>query len=259
MGNAAQAACCSAGPGPGQHCCSGASRPEGAPSNPGELGVPVAGAPLLSHEVMGVEPVAPPGLDIILEPPGQEDNPNGIPGGDSAAGGDERRADEDTQKVSYDDGSSYAGQIEDGKRNGHGLWQSRTGQYEGQWQGDIQHGKGRQTWSDGRVYEGQFLNGKFAGSGKMIWHTQKGLLIYDGEYQDDLKCGKGKFVWADGRTYDGEWLRGKRHGRGMYMNARCEQKVGFWLNDRFERWEKSGAGGNNGSGKISGGPDDEAP
>lgn len=230
----------------------------------------MAGAPLPSHEVMGTEPVAPPGIDdvqdfadtdrrpSILEPPSAIGDSEGVAATSEAAGGDERRSDDDTQRVSYDDGSSYTGQIDRGKRHGHGLWQSRTGQYEGQWQDDIQHGKGRQTWSDGRVYEGQFQNGKFAGSGKMIWHTQKGLLIYEGEYKDDLKCGKGKFVWADGRTYDGEWLRGKRHGRGMYMNARCEQKVGFWANDRFERWEKSGAG-NNRDGKSSGGPPDDEP
>ena len=53
---------------------------------------------------------------------------------------------------------------------GHGVWQSKSCQYEGQWkapagtqplwacsclpQEDQQDGHGRQTWSDGRVYEG---------------------------------------------------------------------------------------------------------
>lgn len=35
-------------------------------------------------------------------------------------------------------------------------------------QADAQDGQGRQTWSDGRVYEGQFQNGRFSGTGKMV-------------------------------------------------------------------------------------------
>lgn len=201
-----------------------------------------------------MEPAPAPGIDSVQEfalsdrgPDAQDGEYGGAnpedacPGGDSAAGGDGLG---EYQTVTYDDGSTYTGQCLDGKRHGHGLWQSQTGQYEGAWKEDIQHGKGRQTWSDGRVYNGQFEEGKFAGHGRMVWHTQKGLLIYEGEYVDDLKHGAGKFVWADGRTYDGEWQRGKRHGRGMYMNSRCEQKIGYWVNDQFERWEKTeGIGG----------------
>jgi len=71
----------------------------------------------------------------------------------------------------------------------------------------------------------------------MHWHTQKGLLIYEGEYKEDLKHGSGKFVWADGRTYDGEWRTGKRHGKGIYVNAKQERKVGYWAEDKFDRWE----------------------
>lgn len=146
---------------------------------------------------------------------------------------------EEKQFVTYQDGSTYTGLIRDGKRNGHGVWQSKNCQYEGQWKADSQHGQGRQTWSDGRVYEGQFQLGRFAGTGRMVWHTQKGLLVYEGQYQDDLKHGHGKFVWADGRTYDGEWFQGKRHGRGTYITAKAERKVGYWIEDKFDRWEAS--------------------
>eukprot|EP00913_Durusdinium_trenchii_P017825 g16750.t1 len=153
--------------------------------------------------------------------------------------------------------------IKEGKRHGHGVWQSKNCQYEGQWKADAQDGQGRQTWSDGRVIQGQFQNGRFSGTGKMVWHTQKGMLVYEGQYkddcgdrfmflsatvffngqfnlliQDDLKHGHGKFVWPDGRTYDGEWSQGKRHGRGTYITAKAERKVGYWQDDKFDRWEK---------------------
>jgi len=166
------------------------------------------------------------------------------PGGDSAAGAGKGLDKKEQQYVTGVDGSTYVGQIVDGKKQGHGIWQSQSGHYEGQWFADAQHGKGRQTWSDGRVYDGQFQFGRFSGSGRMVWHTQKGLLIYEGQYEDDMKHGNGKFVWADGRVYDGQWQHGKRHGKGMYQNVRSERKVGFWVDDKFDRWEQAEAGGN---------------
>jgi hypothetical protein len=44
-------------------------------------------------------------------------------------------------------------------------------------------GVGIYTWSDGRVYKG--------------------------EYKDDKKHGYGEYSWADGRVYCGFWSKGK--------------------------------------------------
>jgi len=230
---ASSGACCSGSQDQGGDKCCGSNKVLG-----DQIGAPVAGKPLPSSELLGIDNLPSPGWDCKAEI--GESNDGGtalatkgaVPGGDSAAGGREEH-----QIVTYGDGSQYMGQIVDGKRHGQGKWESKSGMYEGQWQADVQHGKGRQTWSDGRVYDGQFQNGKFAGSGRMVWETQRGLLTYEGAYQDDLKHGKGKFVWADGRTYDGYWERGKRHGRGTYTNARHEQKIGYWVDDKFEKWE----------------------
>eukprot|EP00747_Dinoflagellata_sp_TGD_P169091 gnl/TRDRNA2_/TRDRNA2_197111_c0_seq1.p1 gnl/TRDRNA2_/TRDRNA2_197111_c0~~gnl/TRDRNA2_/TRDRNA2_197111_c0_seq1.p1 ORF type:complete len:254 (+),score=44.76 gnl/TRDRNA2_/TRDRNA2_197111_c0_seq1:57-818(+) len=234
---AAQGACCSTGR-------------DGAV---GTGNAPIVGASKVTDgakdEVLGIQEVAP-GMNssLVLGPTPEEGSgavkppaaagassmkANSVEPADSAAGGDGQHQQE---SVTYEDGSTYTGQIQAGKRHGHGIWQSKTGQYDGQWHNDQQHGKGRQTWSDGRVYEGQFAVGKFSGTGKMVWHTQKGVLVYEGEYQDDLKHGQGKFVWADGRTYDGEWQKGKRWGQGAYVNARGEKKIGIWVDDKFERW-----------------------
>jgi len=225
MGNSS--GCCTSGNG-AERCCN--------KKNKEALGAPITGEPLPSSEVVGIETREAPGLNSKAELGNDSTGAvkdRGVAGGDSAAGGDPV----ERQTMQYIDGSTYVGQMEDSKRHGQGIWQSNTGQYDGQWQGDVQHGKGRQTWVDGRVYDGQFEFGKFAGTGRMVWNTPKGLLTYEGEYKEDLKHGTGKFVWADGRSYDGEWQFGKRHGRGMYTNARLEQKVGYWLNDKFDRWE----------------------
>lgn len=226
MGNLG--ACCSAGNKDGA-CCAGGG------ANRMDVGSAVGVGPVPSNELQGIDASPPPGLTSkqSIEPSSKRE-------ADSAAGGDSKS---DYQYVTYEDESTYTGQLDTvGKRHGHGQWQSRTAQYEGQWQDDKQHGKGRQTWTDGRVYDGQFALGKFAGTGRMVWHTQKGSLVYEGQYEDDLKHGWGKFVWGDRRTYDGEWRRGKRHGKGTYMNVQGEKKVGYWLEDKFDRWEQPSGG-----------------
>lgn len=268
LSEVAAAACCASGTCPGRSASTSA-RPDADSSTAGEGGAPVVA------ESWDFEPVAPPvGAEneydelphTALSPPGtaRQDGAGGLVLEEAAvhllSSPRMRPGGVDGQTIAYEDGSSYTGDVDGGKRHGEGLWQSRTGKYEGQWQDNKQHGKGRQTWSNGNMYEGQFRNGKFAGCGRMTWQTRKGLVVYEGEYEDDLKCGKGRFIWADGRTYDGDWFQGKRHGRGRYMNTKCEHKVGFWASDRFLRWEieavsanaSGGAPTNIGGGNIAG-------
>lgn len=202
-----------------------------------------------TNEVMGVPPTAPPGvcLKAALVPGGSAPTANTTAGGDEGGGPDASRgaiASKDVgeaQTITYDDGSTYTGQVVDGLRHGHGIRECSTGSYEGQWEADTQHGRGKQIWTDGRTFEGDFVHGKFDGYGKMVWHTQKGLLVYEGQYKADLKHGSGKFAWGDGRIYDGEWNRGMRHGRGKYTNANSQEKVGYWVEDKFDRWESTAA------------------
>lgn len=197
----------------------------------------------LANEVMGVPPTAPPGvcLKAALVPNSGQAATNTAAGADDGGGPDASAAGnkdgQEAMSLVYEDGSKYTGQIVDGLRQGHGIRECATGSYEGQWQADQQHGRGKQVWTDGRTFEGEFVHGKFDGFGKMVWHTQKGLLIYEGQYKADLKHGSGKFAWGDGRVYDGEWNRGMRHGRGKYTNAANQEKVGYWVEDKFDRWE----------------------
>jgi hypothetical protein len=182
---------------------------------------------------MGVEPQPPPGINHLVSFDTENANGDVCASKDTSGDGTVKKNDTITCK----DGSTYVGQMLNGMRHGRGLRRSVTSNYDGEWEADTQHGRGKQTWTDGRIYEGQFDQGKFSGDGRMRWSTQKGDLVYEGQYRDDLKHGFGKFVWADGRTYEGEWCCGKRHGRGKYINARLEQKVGYWLDDKFDRWE----------------------
>ena len=53
------------------------------------------------------------------------------------------------------------------------------------------HGRGIFTWSDGRKYEG--------------------------EYIDDKKEGHGIFTWPDGRQYDGNWQQTSEDDEGRWQ------------------------------------------
>eukprot|EP00931_Biecheleriopsis_adriatica_P010928 TRINITY_DN111996_c0_g1_i1.p1 TRINITY_DN111996_c0_g1~~TRINITY_DN111996_c0_g1_i1.p1 ORF type:complete len:261 (+),score=49.01 TRINITY_DN111996_c0_g1_i1:85-783(+) len=136
----------------------------------------------------------------------------------------------------YEDGSTFKGQLADGRRHGYGVWTSPAEQYTGQWRFDQRDGEGRQTWQDGRAYDGQFKQGKFHGVGRMEWHTPNGLMLYEGQYVDDLKHGVGKYVWPDNRMYEGEWKDGQRSGKATYTNSQGQSRAGIWKDDKVVSW-----------------------
>lgn len=210
-------------------CCKG--------SAPGELNLTVGAQN--NTEVMGMPPVAPPGVGLkaALVPSSAGELTAVVKNNaDNAKGSSASSEQEAITRVS-EDGSKYTGQIVDGLRHGNGVEERKIGSYDGQWEADEQHGRGKQVWNDGRTFEGQFSKGKFDGYGRMVWNTAKGLLVYEGEYKVDLKHGTGKFSWGDGRIYDGEWHRGMRHGRGVYTNASGQEKTGYWVEDKFDHWD----------------------
>lgn len=139
--------------------------------------------------------------------------------------------------LSFEDGSSYTGALHNGKRHGRGRWQSRDSSYEGQWETDAQHGHGVQKWSDGRTYHGQFVRGRFSGSGRMFWHMRREQAVYEGQYVEDQKHGYGKLTWPDGCSYIGDWVEGKRHGHGFVSFPNSAPRVGNFENDRLKLWE----------------------
>lgn len=59
-------------------------------------------------------------------------------------------------------------------------------------------GKGKFTWPDGSVYEGNFENNLMEGFGKIQWADGK---EYEGHWKDNQMHGKGIFKWPDGRVY----------------------------------------------------------
>ena len=55
----------------------------------------------------------------------------------------------------------------DGRRHGRGKYTySNGGVYEGEWKNNKRHGRGKDIFSNGKVYEGEYKDGKRHGLGK---------------------------------------------------------------------------------------------
>ena len=71
----------------------------------------------------------------------------------------------------------------------------------------LPEGKGKYIMSNGTVYEGDFVKGKWHGKGTIVWG-------------DSTK-------WA-GERYEGEWVEGRRTGQGTYTDAKGNVFKGRW-------------------------------
>ena len=54
--------------------------------------------------------------------------------------------------------------------------------------------------NDGRIYEGDWVDGFMHGEGHFIWPNKQ---EYEGEYKMDVREGNGTFKWANGMEYIG--------------------------------------------------------
>ena len=64
-----------------------------------------------------------------------------------------------------------------------------------------------------RVYIGNFnfKNNKRHGKGKMTYHNG---VVYEGNWENGKRHGQGTLEYSNGDFYQGNWENGKRHGPG---------------------------------------------
>ncbi len=104
--------------------------------------------------------------------------------------------------IEYADGSKYEGEVQNGKRQGHGTWTRPDGiQYVGQWKNDRPDGQGTITFPDGKKYAGQWKNGK--------------------------RHGEGVEIKADGTRVEGEWEEGEFIREKKITPAKDDDLKGF--------------------------------
>lgn len=124
----------------------------------------------------------------------------------------------------YPDGSKYTGQFSDKGRlkqgRGRMVWTDGN-MYEGQWMKDKPHGEGTFTFANGIVYQGHWENNVAKGHG--IITMPNGCTI-EGEWVE-MGDGTGVAVWSDGTRYEGPFKGGAANGYGVKV----------WPNgDRYE-------------------------
>lgn len=104
------------------------------------------------------------------------------------------------------------------------------GQYEGETQDDLPHGRGTLTYHPGKThkkYEGEWKNGQFDGEGVLKFSNGSRL---EGRWKEGQLHGKGIESSASGATYEGGFCRGKYHGKGTYRFADGTVHEGGWKN-----------------------------
>mmetsp|Transcript_93301 Transcript_93301/g.273128 ORF Transcript_93301/g.273128 Transcript_93301/m.273128 type:complete len:311 (+) Transcript_93301:67-999(+) len=132
---------------------------------------------------------------------------------------------------------AYRGQVrpDAGAFEGYGCLKSSDATAVGYWQDGRLHGEGSQSWTDGRMYTGQFRDGTFSGHGRMQWQHPRGVMVYEGQYCKDKKHGNGRFTWPSGKAYEGQWVCGQRHGTGVDINPGGSRCQGIWEDNVFVR------------------------
>lgn len=163
--------------------------------------------------------------------------------------------DEDGSKTVYD------GYIENMKRQGKGMEEKKKYTYQGSFNDDLKHGKGKIIfheddsyyegdfnkgqitgygtfhYKDKSCYDGEFLNGKMHGHGIFKWPDKS---EFEGNYNQNLKEGFGEYRWKSGKKYQGNHKDGKRHGKGVYIYPNGERKeVEFYEGNEIKKYHVS--------------------
>lgn len=118
----------------------------------------------------------------------------------------------------YTNGTTYVGnwKLFNGNKlkHGHGkvCYPGMNGKggetYDGDWQEDKMHGRGRYCFTSGAIYQGEWVNGKMEGQGSM--------------------------QYFDGTSYNGEWKNGLFHGEGVYVDKDKKEWSGIFQNGSYD-------------------------
>ncbi|KAL4485436.1 hypothetical protein ABPG72_008304 [Tetrahymena utriculariae] len=107
--------------------------------------------------------------------------------------------------IVYRCGGIYLGCTKDSKRHGEGKqFYSNGNYYEGEWSSDMQDGIGIFKYNTGDSYQGEFFQGQLQGFGKYFYAQSRKLYI-------------------------GFWLNSKWHGQGSLYNDKWDLLIdGIW-------------------------------
>ncbi|MER8430997.1 MORN repeat-containing protein [Mesorhizobium caraganae] len=168
------------------------------------------------------------GLDFVWEPAAGQ-SPDRTVAVDGTVNGKGRLVWRVRGSASYDPKtiySSYSGEIRNGRPDGQGRLELRSGEIlDGHWVAGQLDGHGIHIDADGNRYEGQFTTGVPNGSGRLETKTGE---IFAGSFADGLKNGKGRTRLPGGTVYWSQWAMGKEIG-GARPDVLADARVGGLL------------------------------
>lgn len=135
--------------------------------------------------------------------------------------------------IQLPNGDTYDGDVDDeNKRQGRGKYTFADGRiYEGEWKDGKPNGIGKFTWPDGQFYEGDYIDNKKHGKGKMTWPDGR---FYEGDWKDDYINGKGTMTWHNGQIYEGEWKDDNMNGKGKLVESDGGIYEGNFVNGKMK-------------------------
>ncbi len=99
------------------------------------------------------------------------------------------------------------------------------GVYEGETQGGLPNGKGKEIAANGDEYVGQFIKGKKHGFGVFY---KKDQYTYKGNFTNNKINGFGTIDYIDGSSYKGSFKNGQYDGEGTIIESNGKVKAGTW-------------------------------
>ncbi|NXI93414.1 R10B2 protein, partial [Psophia crepitans] len=138
--------------------------------------------------------------------------------------------------------SWYSGDWVNNIKEGWGMRCYKSGNiYEGQWEKNVRHGKGRMRWlTANQEYMGQWVYGIQHGYGTHIWFLKRIPVSqyplrneYIGDFVNGDRHGHGRFIYASGAVYDGEWVCNKKHGKGKFVFNNGHVYEGEFIDDHI--------------------------
>lgn len=114
----------------------------------------------------------------------------------------------------FPSGNQYQGPLENGKRQGWGIFTYRDGtRCEGRFEQNELTGRGICSFANGDRYEGQFHRNLRQGPGVILYSNGNRC---EGQFVADMLNGYGACRYASGNRYEGEFANGMRQGWGAF-------------------------------------------
>mmetsp|Transcript_26304 Transcript_26304/g.60925 ORF Transcript_26304/g.60925 Transcript_26304/m.60925 type:complete len:357 (+) Transcript_26304:298-1368(+) len=126
-------------------------------------------------------------------------------------------------RIIYPSGSTYEGEVRDGKRHGLGVYTWKQGDsYSGMWFMGLMHGLGVAEYASEAAYLGEWYLGDRVGNGMYFYcpSDDEPHKEYAGAWRNDMLHGIGKRLSKSGTVYLGNFKAGMRHGEGICRVAK---------------------------------------